>query len=207
MYSHTLDLTNYVLSSRVFRLSCICSLLLVTACAETRLAVHGIKEVVRSSEPELAEEPKDTSRSELEKVNVLGHYKVGRPYEINGLWYYPKVDPNYNEVGIASWYGEQFHGKLTANGAIYDMNALTAAHKTLPMPSKVNLTSQASTSNSGSFVLHTWHVRTTPSVSDSFTQYLCFLRKHKFRKGMKSIDERSQKNTNGRFVSEATRYE
>ena len=69
-----------------------------------------------------------------------GEYKVGMPYQIGGVWYYPKVDYGYNESGIASWYGPGFHGKLTANGGIYDQNALTAAHKTLPMPSLVRVT-------------------------------------------------------------------
>ena len=69
-----------------------------------------------------------------------GHYKVGQPYEIKGVWYYPAEDPFYDEEGIASWYGEPFHGQLTANGEIYDMNELTAAHKTLPMPVYVRVT-------------------------------------------------------------------
>ncbi len=69
-----------------------------------------------------------------------GYYKVGEPYQINGVWYYPKVDYDYDETGIASWYGEAFHAKLTANGEIYDMNDLTAAHRTLPLPSLVRVT-------------------------------------------------------------------
>ena len=69
-----------------------------------------------------------------------GHYKVGRPYQINGTWYYPAEEPFYDEKGIASWYGEPFHGELTANGEIYDMHELTAAHKTLPMPVYVRVT-------------------------------------------------------------------
>ncbi len=69
-----------------------------------------------------------------------GHYKVGQPYEIRGVWYHPAEDPFYDEEGIASWYGEPFHGQLTANGEIYDMNELTAAHKTLPMPVYVRVT-------------------------------------------------------------------
>ena len=67
-------------------------------------------------------------------------YKVGKPYEIDGVWYYPAVDYNYTETGIASWYGPDFHGLDTANGETYDMNALTAAHRTLPMPSMVRVT-------------------------------------------------------------------
>ncbi len=69
-----------------------------------------------------------------------GTYKVGNPYKIMGKWYYPKEDYSYSEVGIASWYGEDFHAKKTANGEKYDMNTLTAAHRTLPLPSIVRVT-------------------------------------------------------------------
>ncbi len=67
-------------------------------------------------------------------------YKVGTPYQISGAWYYPAEDFSYDESGIASWYGEEFHGKYTANGEVFDRNALTAAHRTLPMPSVVQVT-------------------------------------------------------------------
>jgi rare lipoprotein A len=70
----------------------------------------------------------------------LGIYKVGQPYQVDGAWYYPAEDFNYDETGIASWYGEAFHAKDTANGEVFDLNALTAAHKTLPMPSIVQVT-------------------------------------------------------------------
>ena len=69
-----------------------------------------------------------------------GVFKVGNPYQIAGRWYYPKDDPNYNEVGMASWYGLDFHGRRTANGEIYDMDALSAAHPTLPMPTYARVT-------------------------------------------------------------------
>lgn len=69
-----------------------------------------------------------------------GAFKVGNPYQINGVWYYPKDDPFYDETGVASWYGQDFHGKSTANGERYDMDALTAAHRTLPMPVVVRVT-------------------------------------------------------------------
>src|SRR5512134_398863 len=62
-------------------------------------------------------------------------YKVGKPYQIAGVWYYPHVDYEYDETGIASWYGPGFHGKKTASGEVYDQNGLTAAHRTLPLPS------------------------------------------------------------------------
>jgi rare lipoprotein A len=78
-------------------------------------------------------------------ARAQGTYKVGEPYQIAGAWYYPAEDWNYSETGIASFYGGErsgtnFHGKLTANGELYDMNSLTAAHTTLPMPSLVRVT-------------------------------------------------------------------
>ena len=72
--------------------------------------------------------------------NAQGYYKIGNPYQIDGAWYYPAIDWNYDETGIASWYGTPFHGKYTANGELYDMNAVTGAHRTLPMPSIVQVT-------------------------------------------------------------------
>ena len=69
-----------------------------------------------------------------------GVYKVGKPYKIMGKTYYPKEDYNYSEVGVASWYGSDFHNKKTANGEKYDMHTLTAAHRTLPLPSIVKVT-------------------------------------------------------------------
>jgi rare lipoprotein A len=67
-------------------------------------------------------------------------YKLGAPYQISGVWYYPAADYNYDETGVASWYGEQFDRKYTANGEIFDLNDLAAAHRTLPMPSIVQVT-------------------------------------------------------------------
>ena len=69
-----------------------------------------------------------------------GTYKVGKPYKIKGKWYHPKEEPNYKEVGYASWYGPGFHGRKTANGEIFNQNAMTAAHTTLPMPTLVRVT-------------------------------------------------------------------
>ncbi len=68
------------------------------------------------------------------------HYKVGTPYVVAGKRYFPREDPSYRETGIASWYGPNFHGKLTANGELFDMERLTAAHKTLPLPSLARVT-------------------------------------------------------------------
>jgi len=78
-----------------------------------------------------------------ESNTKYGQYKVGNPYSINGTKYYPREDWDYEEKGIASWYGgsdDNFHGKKTANGEIYNSRDLTAAHRTLPMPSFVKVT-------------------------------------------------------------------
>jgi rare lipoprotein A len=69
-----------------------------------------------------------------------GVYKVGNPYQIGDTWYYPREQPNYDETGIASWYGPTFYGHHTANGEMYDGKAMTAAHRTLPMPVNVRVT-------------------------------------------------------------------
>jgi rare lipoprotein A len=67
-------------------------------------------------------------------------YKIGQPYQVAGIWYVPKEQPDYDETGIASWYGEAFHLKATADGEIFDMNQFSAAHTTLPLPSIVEVT-------------------------------------------------------------------
>ena len=69
-----------------------------------------------------------------------GAYKVGKPYVINGKRYVPQVNYEYSETGLASWYGPGFHGKKTANGERFNKHELTAAHRTLPMPSIVRVT-------------------------------------------------------------------
>lgn len=106
-------------------LRCLVAVLVLSACAET---------------PVQAPPKQPGPTPEATEPRPAGRYKVGTPYQINGLWYYPAVDYTYEETGIASWYGPDFHGKPTANGEIYDMNALTAAHRTLPMPSIVEVT-------------------------------------------------------------------
>src|SRR3546814_5369507 len=78
------------------------------------------------------------SPGSINKLNTAGagHYKVGKPYQIRGKWYRPADDRDYDETGIASWYGPKFDGKPTANGELLDQDALTAAHKTLQLPSR-----------------------------------------------------------------------
>ena len=95
----------------------------LSACAETEFLVHTVKNVSGDSTPA-----------------PVGDYKIGNPYQIAGQWYYPTENYEYTETGIASWYGPNFHGKTTANGEIFDQNLITAAHRTLPLPSAVRVT-------------------------------------------------------------------
>ncbi len=92
----------------------------LTGCAETKLAA--------------------TTAKSLEKAKPTPGYKIGKPYQIDGVWYYPAEDFDYSETGIASWYGNEFAGKPAASGEIFDPNEITAAHRTLPLPSIVRVT-------------------------------------------------------------------
>ena len=72
-----------------------------------------------------------------------GVYRVGKPYVVAGRTYYPEENIRYRAEGLASWYGDDFHGRLTANREVYDMHAISAAHPTLPMPSYARVTNLA----------------------------------------------------------------
>jgi len=72
-----------------------------------------------------------------------GVFKIGKPYQVAGRWYVPREEPGYDRSGTASWYGADFHGRKTANGEIFDMEGLSAAHPTLPLPSYVLVTNLA----------------------------------------------------------------
>lgn len=96
---------------------------LLAACSETQLTAHWLKKITWPGQQETA-----------------GTYKVGKPYRVGSVWYYPQEDFRLVETGIASWYGPDFHGKRTANGERYDQHELTAAHRTLQMPSLVRVT-------------------------------------------------------------------
>lgn len=99
--------------------------------AATALALAGCSGTVSES-PVLA------SNSSAEKP--AGRQMIGKPYRAGGRWFTPKEDPDFNETGVASWYGAELHGNRTANGERFDANALTAAHPTLPLPSYVRVT-------------------------------------------------------------------
>lgn len=72
-----------------------------------------------------------------------GSYRLGKPYVVGGRTYEPQEDANYRAEGLASWYGEDFHGRATANGEVYDMASISAAHPTLPIPSYARVTNLA----------------------------------------------------------------
>ena len=106
----------------VNKLACLCLLLAVAACSSAPAPGTG------------------GGRQTAGNTAQQGYYKIGKPYEINGTEYVPAFDPNYDETGIASWYAGAFTGQPTGNGELYDPNQLTAAHRTLPMPSLVRVT-------------------------------------------------------------------
>jgi rare lipoprotein A len=107
----------------------------LAGCTTAELAIDMVKK--SQKEKKVA---KQTEELATGAVVAKPRYKVGNPYNVGGVWYYPARDLAYDETGIGSWYGDEFAGKLTANGEIFDPEKITAAHKTLPMPSVVRVT-------------------------------------------------------------------
>jgi len=112
------------------KLLCTALLCGVAACSST-----GYHTAKAPQEPEEA-----IQLSMKDRSHIPSKVKIGTPYSINGLWYHPKHDPVYDQIGIASWYGPNFHGKRTANGEVFNQDAFTAAHPTLPLPSLAKVT-------------------------------------------------------------------
>ncbi|MCB9973597.1 MAG: septal ring lytic transglycosylase RlpA family protein [Rhodospirillales bacterium] len=100
---------------------CLLSVSLLSACAQTQLGAHLGKDIYNES-------------------TAQGTFKVGNPYDVQGLKYTPKETYYHTENGVASWYGPGFHGKKTANGEVFNKYDLTAAHRTLQMPSLIEVT-------------------------------------------------------------------
>jgi rare lipoprotein A len=117
-------------------------LLASCAVAPTPSSESGSKEYFSEKEYGVSASPRLVASGETVPKGG-GRYQVGKPYKVKGKTYRPKEDPNYSAVGLASWYGGAFHGRKTANGEIYDMGELTAAHPTLPLPSYVRVTNLA----------------------------------------------------------------
>jgi rare lipoprotein A len=121
------------------------ALLLLGGCTTAELAVDLLKKSHRQTDNVVTVDPYSdqevvTSTTVPATVTANPVYKVGDPYQIAGIWYYPERNLGYDETGIGSWYGDEFAGRLTANGEIFDPDKVTAAHKTLPMPSVVRVT-------------------------------------------------------------------
>lgn len=111
-----------MLSPRAATVLLVC--LVLAACATPRYAVKG-------------PQPSGSPQASAPPGRVPGTMK---PYQVRGKWYTPRYDPDYDEKGVASWYGEQFHNRNTANGEVFDMRLPSAAHKTLPLPCVVEVT-------------------------------------------------------------------
>lgn len=103
-------------------------------------APEPVPEPQPTPEPEPVVQPTENIDVSQTAFGALGNYKIGNPYLIDGVSYYPHEDYTYSEIGIASWYGPDFHGGTTSNGEIFDETKLTAAHRTLPMPTLVRVT-------------------------------------------------------------------
>jgi rare lipoprotein A len=114
--------------------------LLVASCAvpPSKKSSSASKEYFSEAEYGVAASPRVAMNGEIPKGG--GRYQVGDAYKVKGKVYRPRENPSYSAVGLASWYGRAFHGRKTANGEVYDMGELTAAHPTLPLPSYVRVT-------------------------------------------------------------------
>lgn len=107
---------------------------------EEELAPEDDAPIFSSSMFGVAASPRVTRLKKVPKGG--GRDQVGKPYMVKGKWYYPKEEPGYAKSGTASWYGANFHGRLTANGEVYDMYHLSAAHPTFPLPSYARVTNR-----------------------------------------------------------------
>ncbi|MBP1850134.1 rare lipoprotein A [Rhizobium halophytocola] len=99
---------------------------------------HASKEHFSESEYGVKASPKVASNGKMPRGG--GRYLVGKPYVVKGKTYYPKLNPDYEKTGLASWYGDAFHGRKTANGEVYDQYYLSAASPTMPLPSYAQVT-------------------------------------------------------------------
>ena len=114
-------------------LAVIASSLLLSACGAAELAINLVQKQNRDN-------AQKERAADIDNIKASPRYKVGDPYQVAGVWYYPERNLKYDETGVGSWYGDEFAGRLTANGEIFDPNKVSAAHKTLPMPSVVRVT-------------------------------------------------------------------
>ncbi len=128
-YSNTMI---YFIHKKYNFLLAVIFIILLNNCGMNRLVVQGAKTIIHEDSKSIP-----ISKDTIVFPKMKGIYKIGQPYKVNGIDYIPKIENNYLKTGIASWYGPKFHNKLTANGEIFDQDIVSAAHKTLPLPSIV----------------------------------------------------------------------
>lgn len=107
----------------------------LAGCTTAELAIDMVKKSQKKKQIE-----ESAVQMAAGTVVAAPRYKIGDPYQVGGVWYYPERNLTYDKTGIGSWYGDEFAGRLTANGEIFNPEMVTAAHKTLPMPSVVRVT-------------------------------------------------------------------
>lgn len=144
--SDTYNATLRATGRAAFLIASLTALAMLAACASPQpkamVNTSKSKEYFAESEYGVKASPRvSTKRSRLPRGG--GRDQTGKPYQVRGNWYYPKEDRDYRKIGAASWYGDAFHGRLTANGEIYDMTHLTGAHPTMPLPSYARVTNTA----------------------------------------------------------------
>lgn len=118
------------------RISTSLAMLALTALMASCTTMGDTSEDIKEEASEVAA----AAANGISEEDALAYQKIGKPYKVRGTWYTPKADTKYSKTGLASWYGPKFNGAQTASGEIYDMNHLSAAHKTLPLPSYVRVT-------------------------------------------------------------------
>jgi rare lipoprotein A len=131
------------IASRVLPLAAmLCATLLLANCSST-----GVTKTGRVKDPKYGVYASPRVVAGTDRIDPAisrrGVYMVGKPYTVAGRQYVPREDRRYSAVGLASWYGNEFHGRLTANGEVFDMHDISAAHPTMPIPSYARVTNVA----------------------------------------------------------------
>lgn len=132
--------------SRFLQLIFLSGLLFSCSTPDVKKPKHSINSLTKTSTTKISEEKiyenQDGYFDDLfdDDGNYRGYYKIGKPYKIGKTTYTPKIYDSYEEKGMASWYGSDFHSKRTANGETFNAKTVTAAHRTLPLPSMVRIT-------------------------------------------------------------------
>lgn len=136
----TFDGSKFGLSARLFAVATLC--VATASCSTTSEPKKKTrsKEYFSESEYGVKASPRVAEGANVPKGG--GRFMVGNAYTVKGRRYFPKEDPGYDKSGLASWYGSAFHGRLTANGEVYDSDHLSGAHPTFPLPSYARVTNK-----------------------------------------------------------------